>query len=482
MAARDTAQTARDRDDLSRFGYAQELLRNMGGFSNFAISFSIISILTGAVTLYGYGLEMGGPLEMTLGWPVATVFMLLVAASMAELCSAYPTAGSMYHWATALGGVGIGWFVAWFNILGVIATLAGINYSCAQFLLPFLGIAGNGTNLFIAFAFIVVSQAILNQIGVRLVARLNDVSVTVHVLGVFLIVGLLFAFAPMQPVAFLTKAVNSNARFPYWWAFLLGLLQAHWTYTGFDASAAMSEETQGARLRAPWGIFLSVAVSGVVGYLLLIAMTLAIRTIPAALSAKDGAGNAVPAAIAIFQQGLGPKFGNAMGALAAIAMWFCGLSCITSSSRTVFALARDNGMPLAHRLSAVSARHGTPANAIWAVAATAMLAMAWTGAVPIVTSLGTAVLYVAYIIPVILAFRARWTQPLWVQQAEWKLGRYGAIINGIAIVYTVAISIILLMPPNDLAGKTFLAMIVLMALVYIIHTRRSFSGPEWSKS
>src|SRR5712671_3859843 len=109
----------------------------MGAFSNFAVSFSIISILTGAVTLFGYGLEMGGPLEMTLGWPVATVFMLLVAASMAELCSAYPTSGAMYHWASALGGAGIGWFVAWFNILGVIATLAGINYSCAQFILPF---------------------------------------------------------------------------------------------------------------------------------------------------------------------------------------------------------------------------------------------------------------------------------------------------------------------------------------------------------
>ena len=88
---------SRDVQDLGGFGYAQELFRSMGGFSNFAISFSIISILTGAVTLYGYGLEMGGPLEMTLGWPVATLFTLLLASSMAELCSAYPTSGAMYH-------------------------------------------------------------------------------------------------------------------------------------------------------------------------------------------------------------------------------------------------------------------------------------------------------------------------------------------------------------------------------------------------
>ncbi len=132
----------RDAQDLRHFGYAQELLRSMGGFSNFAISFSIISILTGAVTLYGYGLEMGGPLEMTLGWPIATVFTLALAASMAELCSAYPTSGAMYHWASALGGPAPGWFSAWLNIVGLIAAQAGINYSCAQFILPFLRTAG----------------------------------------------------------------------------------------------------------------------------------------------------------------------------------------------------------------------------------------------------------------------------------------------------------------------------------------------------
>src|SRR4030095_1866987 len=144
----------------------------MGGFSNFAISFSIISILTGAVTLYGYGLEMGGPLEMTLGWPLATFFTLTVAASMAELCSAYPTSGAMYHWAADLGGPAWGWFVAWFNIFGLIAAQAGINYSCAQFILPLLGISATPLNLFLTFAFILVNQGLLNHFGTTLVAKL----------------------------------------------------------------------------------------------------------------------------------------------------------------------------------------------------------------------------------------------------------------------------------------------------------------------
>ena len=136
------AQAQRDARELQRFGYAQELLRSMGGFSNFAISFSIISILTGAVTLFDYGLQMGGPLEMTLGWPLATVGTLFVALSMAELCSALPTSGGTYHWSAELGGPTWAWFTALLNIVGLITVLAGIDYGCAQFLAPILGLRG----------------------------------------------------------------------------------------------------------------------------------------------------------------------------------------------------------------------------------------------------------------------------------------------------------------------------------------------------
>ena len=146
---------------------------------------------------------MGGPLEMSLGWPVATLFTLALAASMAELCSAYPTSGAMYHWATALGGPGWGWFVAWLNIIGLIAAQAGINYSCAQFILPLFSIDASPTNLYAVFAFTLIVHGILNHTGVKLVAILNDVSVGVHIIGVFTVVGVVFYFAPTQPISFL---------------------------------------------------------------------------------------------------------------------------------------------------------------------------------------------------------------------------------------------------------------------------------------
>jgi hypothetical protein len=215
------ASPSRDEQDLGHFGYAQELFRSMGGFSNFAISFSIISILTGAVTLYGYGLKMGGPLEMSLGWPIATVFTLLLAASMAELCSAYPTSGAMYHWAAALGGRAAGWFVASLNIVGLIAALAGINFSAAQFVLPFLGISPSSNHVFLMFAFTLVVHGLINHFGVRLVTLLNNTSVVVHIIGVFAIAGVLFWFAPRQSVSFLTSGASSSGH-PYAWAFLLG--------------------------------------------------------------------------------------------------------------------------------------------------------------------------------------------------------------------------------------------------------------------
>jgi amino acid transporter len=469
-----------DQDDLRRFGYAQELFRSMGGFSNFAISFSIISILTGAVTLYGYGLEMGGPLEMTLGWPLATLFTLMVAASMAELCSAYPTAGAMYHWAADLGGPGAGWFVAWLNIFGLIAAQAGINYSCAQFILPFLGAASTPRNLLLMFAFILITQGVLNHYGVKLVAILNDWSVAVHIIGVVVLVAALFLLAPKQPVGFLFSGINSNGRSLYWWAFVLGLLQAQWTYTGFDASAHLAEETEDPRRRAPWGIVLSVAVSGVVGYLLLISLTLAIRSIPGVLAAKDADGNAIPAVIAILGAALGAKAGNAMAALASMAMWFCGLSCITSASRALYSLARDEGTPASHLMRAVNPRHGTPSPAIWAIVVASIAAMVWTKAVPVVTSLSTVALYLAYIVPVALGLRARRAGSDWPKAAVWSLGRFGPAINAIAIVFAVFICVVLVMPPNQLAGETLAGLLAALAVLYVAVARHKYKGPGWS--
>lgn len=462
--------------DLGRLGYAQELFRTMGGFSNFAISFSIISILTGAVTLYDHGLRWGGPAEMAFGWPLVSLFTLLVALSMGELAASYPTSGGTYHWSAILGGRSWGWFTAWFNIIGLIAAIAGIDYGCAQFLAPLLGIPSDTRRVLLLYAAILVSHGVINHYGIRLVAWLNDFSVTVHIVGVLAIVGALLFFAPKQPLSFFVRTI-STTNTPYWWGFIIGLLQAQWTLSGYDASAHVSEETVDPRHRVPWGMVMSVVVSAVVGYLLLFALTLSIREIPSVLEARDLEGNPVPAVVAILQQSLGHNAGTLMLALTTLAMWFCGLSTVTSNSRTVYAFCRDEGMPLSAVLRKVSVKHLTPSPAIWFSVVAAFLALLYSGAYSVVTSISTIGLYFSYAIPIYLKART-YRSDVWQPFPGWNLGRYSHLINLLAIGWTVFISIVLVLPPNELSGKTIGGVTLALAFWYWLSERHRYRGPS----
>lgn len=465
------AQAEKDARELARLGYAQELLRSMGGFSNFAISFSIVSILTGAVTLFDYGLQMGGPLEMTLGWPLASLGTLFVALSMAELCSALPTSGGTYHWSAELGGPTWAWFTAILNIVGLTAALAAIDYGCAQFLAPILGLRASHAVLLLVYGLILASHGLINHLGIRWVAWLNDLSVSVHILGVVVLMGALWIFAPKQPLRFLlTPASTSTLHAPYAWLFMLGLLQAAWTYTGYDASAHVAEETLDPRRRAPWGIVLSIVISGFFGYLLILSLAWAIPSIHGVLNAQDAAGNPLPAVLAIVTAALGGHAGRAVLLLTVAAMWFCGLSTVTSVSRVIYALARDRGLPLAKLWSRTHPLHKTPGPAIWLSVAVAFLALVYSPSYSVVTSLSVLGCYLAYNLPVFLGWRrkARWID----KRGPWHLGRYSNLINVLALLWAVASCAIMTTPPNTLAG---LSMAVVMAVLFAAHR---FTGPH----
>jgi amino acid transporter len=470
MQLKEHNEESRDAQDLRHFGYAQELFRTMGGFSNFAISFSIISIITGIATLYGYGLEQGGPAEMSFGWPLVAIFTLTVAASMAELSSAFPTSGGMYYWAGQLGGPGWGWFTAWFSIIGLIANLAAVDFGCAQFVTPLLGLSSDTRTLLLVYGGILLSHGLLNHYGIRLVAWLNDLSVTVHIAGVIAIVGALSFFAPKQPISFFLQRAT-GAHSPYWWSFLLGLLMAQWTLVGYDGSAHVSEETVDPRRRVPWGMVNAVIISAVVGYLLLFALTLSIRDIPGVLGATDAAGNRIPAVVAILSQALGNRAGSIMTWFAVMAMWFCGVSCVTATSRVIYAFARDNGLPLSKVWRRVVDKHSTPGPAIWLCTGMSFLVAISSGAYSVVTSMSTIGMYISYILPIYLGWRA-WQTPKWVERGPWNLGRWKNAVNVIAIGWTVFICVILVMPPNQVAGETLLGAVVLLVAWYFISERK----------
>jgi amino acid transporter len=474
----DVRTSTGDAEDLARLGYATQFLRAMGGFSNFAISFSIISILTGAVTLFDYGLSMGGPREMTLGWPIATVATLFVALSMAELCSALPTSGGMYHWSAELGGPLWAWFTAWLNIVGLIAAMAGIDYGCAQFLLPTLGFESRATSLFLVYGIILLSQTLVNQYSARLVARLNDLSAVVHIVGVIVLIGALLAFAPKQPIQFLWSTTHlSPIHSPYAWLFVLGLLQAQWTYTGFDASAHVAEETIDPRRRAPWGMVTSVAVSGIFGYLLILSLTWAIPDVRRVLTARDSGGNAIPAVFTIVRTSLGDRAVGAVLGLTILAMWFCGLAALTSVSRIIFALARDNGMPLSSLWRKVSDRRKTPGHAIWLSSTLALAAMMYSRAYSVVTSISVIGFYLSYIIPVYLGWinKRSWVS----KRGPWHLGKWSNLINLLAIIWGVFICAVMVMPPNARAGLAIIGVMAILLIFRVVGKRHEVHKPHW---
>lgn len=524
---------AQDEHDLRRMGYAQQLFREMGGFSNFAISFSIISILTGAVLLYGYGLKFAGPIINSVGWPIVSLFTLCVAASMAELSSAYPTAGGLYYWAFRLGGRGWAWLTAWLNMIGQVTIVAGVNIAAAIYIIgavtrifdlpadAHVPLFGSMTNWYFRLSvmiLIMIPQIMLNIFGIRVTARLNHFSVYWHIGGVFLIAALLVFFGKHHnPFSFLFSSATpvnpldaSSAEFtpghtgpalvvgdlkkpsplfalfpglasfyksaPFALVFVLGLLQAQWTYTGYDASAHTAEETVMARKNSAWGVMLSVAVSAVVGYLLLLILTWCIPAGDVAATAKDD----YPV-LYIAYQNLGKFAANVVAIIIGGAMWLCGCSSITSMARMWYAFARDDGMPGHKFIKRVSPRYRTP---IWSIVVTCTLAVllcVYAAAYSVITSISTITLYLAYVIPIYLNWRNKRRgagEFVTAELAPWNLGRWGGIINGIAILWTAFIVIIFSIPPNELVLWTMLLLAVLLAVYWKAAAARHFPGPR----
>ena len=494
------------RDDehyLASLGYGQQLFREMGGFSNFAISFSIISILTGAVLLYGYGLRFAGPVVNSVGWPLVSLFTLAVAASMAEIASAYPTAGGLYYWSFRLGGRGWAWTTAWLNMIGQVTITAGINIAAAIYLIGaatrIFGLAGDYTNWYFQVAVMVaimIPQVLINIYGIRLTARLSDISVWWHILGGAAIVFLLaflgkhhnpasfvFSFAPAAPEVDPTLVIGDwkipSPLFRLFPAlldlyragppallFVLALLQAQWTYTGYDASAHVAEETVMARLNSAWGIFLSVAVSAVVGYVMLLVLTWCIPNGDVVATASDP----YPV-LYIVSNNLSAVFSNAIAIIIGVAMWLCGLASVTSMARMWYAFARDDGMPGSSLLKRVSGKHRTP---VWAIVITSVLSVlvcVYAAAFYVVTSISTIALYLAYVIPIFLNLRNR----LDPAETPWSLGRFGPAINVIAILWCAFITVVFMLPPNELVLWTMLALAIVLA-VYRKFSRYAFTA------
>jgi len=495
-------ELSEDERTLHKLGYAQILFREMGGFSNFAISFTIISILAGCLTSYFIALNNGGPIAITWGWLLVGGFCIIVSLALGEIASSMPTAGALYYWASRLGTPAWGWFTGWFNLVGQIAVTAAIDYGAATFTTALLNlwfpgqVGTDARTIFFVFTAIMGLHLVINLFGVGYLALVNSISAWWHMAGVlFIVIVLIVIPTDHASAGFVFGETINNSGFSganfsnpvFWFVFGLGLLMAQYTITGYDASAHMSEETRRASRAAAWGMVMSVVVSVVFGFILLVAVTFALTDV-------DGAIGAVGfAVIAIWQNALGDKWTEALLFIACAAQFFCGTASVTSASRMMFAFSRDGAVP-GWRIWRRVARNRVPVFAVTAIAVLSwalMIPTLWNAFIGYLvgTSIAVIGLYIAFVLPIIL----RWRAGDRFEHGAWSLGRHYRWIDPIAIAWIALICVLFLMPVtptgipwNDgfnwevvnYAPITVGGALVLFGGWYLISARKWFVGPR----
>lgn len=458
-----------DRQTLHELGYAQELRRGLGHFSNFAISFSIISVLSGGLTSYWLGMVTGGPRVIVIGWVVVGFFSLLVGMAMGEICSAYPTAGGLYFWSAKLArrnGPRWSWFAGWFNLVGQIGTIASVDYALAVFIGYFVRTYDGGFRLtawsvFGIYLAVLVSHGILNTFGVRIVKVLGDVSVWWHLIGVVVVVAALAASSRGDQRGWShvfdgqagVLAGWSGRGFTVVYMFGIGLLLAQYTITGFDASAHVSEETVAASISAPKAIVRSIYVSAIAALVLNMAMTKALPKRADAFSgvAFGGPGDAflVNAAPRLFDLALGPVLARTVILISIVAQYFCGLASVTANSRMIYAFSRDGALPGSSVWHRINLRTRTPTNSIWLgvalAAAVGLVSIYQRGGVSTaffaLTGICVIGLYISYAIPIYLRVRNPEFRP-----GPWNLRGRHRLVGWTALGWIALITVLFVGP------------------------------------
>lgn len=471
---------------LEKLGYKQELHRRMGGFSNFAISFSIICILAGGITSFPAALGAGGGISVGIGWPVGALFATVVALGMAQIASSFPTAGGLYHWSSILGGKGWGWATAWINLLGLIFVVAAINFGVYDpffktFVAPLIGLDPSTFGWAHQVGFIAgftLLQAVLNAWAPKLTTKLTDISGYLIFAIAVVLVGSLLIWSP-GPLQFgrLFTFTNFSGAEGSWWptngsttmVFLSGLLLTIYTITGFDASAHSSEETIDAARVVPKGILSAVIWSAIFGFVMISTFVAAIPSLPEAVKSGFGFFGALLAPLPL-------PLRTALGLGIFAVNFLCGLAALTATSRMMFAFARDGGLPASKILRKVQPTTGTPIAATWTSAVLVILATLYGDAF-LVLSTGCAVLlYISYIMPTAAGLFAE--GKTWTEKGPFDLKTFSKPVGVLAILGGLLLAFVGIQPPNQKVLYLVLGLVLALTVAWwAFGLRKRFAGP-----
>lgn len=454
---------AHDKQVLHKLGYAQELARRMSGFSNFAISFSIICILAGGISAFAAAFNSLGSGGAFIIWLVGGVLALSVAFGMGQIASSFPTAGGLYHWSSHLGGKFWGWATAWFNLIGLICVVSSVDV--LLYAVFFKGILLTDTlqvdtstwgywHQFIFVAVVLMTQALLNHYGIEITTKVTDFSgYLIFALTIILIIGL-FAFSPVKlDFSRLVTFTNftgdtGGAVIPFRtesvaFAFLLGLVYVCYTITGFDASAHTSEETQDAQVNVPKGMWTAVFWSWVFG---LVAVAAYVLTMP---SIQDAAAAGWGSFDYMWNASLMPQWLKVFLAVGLVAVnYMCALAGMTSCSRMMYAFSRDGGLPASKSLSHVSTQYRTPTYAIWTSAGLALLSTVYAPYYLVLAVACAVFLYLSMVMPIAAGLMAEGTEK-WKEKGPFNLGGLSKANAVLAVIFGITLAITGFFPPNE---------------------------------
>ncbi|GAA1986387.1 APC family permease [Catenulispora subtropica] len=456
-----------DSDDLARFGYRQELHRSLGSFSSFAAGFSYISIMTGVFQLFGFGFASGGP-AMIWSWPLVFLGQLAVALCFAEMAGQFPLAGGVYQWSKQIARPVTSWMAGWIMAIGAVVTAAAVAVAY-QIILPQVSLAfqivggaddagltatPNGAKNAIILALgLVVFTTVVNIVGVRLMAKINNFGVAVELIAVTLLIVMLAVHIRRGPQVVLhAQSTGSGHSWGYLGAFLVASIMSAYVFYGFDTAGSLAEETREPRRHAPRAIIRALSAAFLAGGLLMLVGMMAVGNIKAQELGTLGMPYLVKST-------LGNGLGDVFLVCSAIAVTVCCLAVQTAAIRLLFSMARDGRLPFGAAIAKVSPRSKTPVvPAVLTGVLTIALLLVNIGnqrVFYILTSVAIILFYIPYLMVTgpMLLHRLRGEWPRSDHGPYFSLGRWGLLTNLVAVLYGAAMTVNLAWPRAAVYGS-----------------------------
>ncbi|KAL8830243.1 MAG: hypothetical protein Q9170_005826 [Blastenia crenularia] len=481
---------------LSKLGYQQELKRSFGLLGMIGFSFSIVTSWTALGSVLIIGVQSGGPPVMIYSWIGICVFTLAVAYSLAEICSAFPTNGGQYSWVAMLAppriARGMSYVTGWFMLTGILAMGATNNFIGANFILGQANLSFPGYEIqrwhtvLLAYLIAWISTAI-NIFGPHLLDRISRGVLIWNILSFVIVVIVLLACNDhKQPASFVFRDFENLTGFSTGFAAILGLLQSSFGMCCYDAPAHMTEEMLQPSREAPKAIVMSVYIGAVTGFVFLISICFCIGDITTTAESATG----VPL-IQIFYDSTGSTVGTCfLSSLIVVIVLFCSNALLAEGSRSLFAFARDHGLPFSRLFAKVDEKRQIPVYAILLACGVQMaLNSIYFGTLTgfnTVISIATEGFYLSYAMPLLVRVIARFSGHAKILPGPYTLGRYGIYINLIGLAFLIFTSITFNFPtlaPVDKENMNYtsaaIGVIGLISLVTWITTgRQSFTGPQ----